>query len=45
VISISSIRRRDPGFPSLLAAIHDPPPALFLRGSADAALLDRPAIA
>lgn len=43
--AILSIRRRDPLFPSLLAAIHDPPPVLFLRGSADAALLERPAIA
>lgn len=40
-----SIRRRDPSFPSLLSAIHDPPPRLYLRGSADVALLDRPAIA
>jgi len=45
VTEIRCIRRRDPSFPSLLAAIHDPPPRLFLRGSADAALLDRPAIA
>lgn len=42
---IRCIRRRDQSFPSLLAAIHDPPPRLFLRGSADVALLDRPAIA
>ena len=42
---IRCIRRRDPSFPSLLAAIHDPPPRLYLRGSADAELLDRPAIA
>ena len=42
---IRCIRRRDGSFPSLLAAIHDPPPRLFLRGSADAALLDRPAVA
>jgi len=45
VTGIRCIRRRDPSFPSLLAAIHDPPPRLFLRGSADAALLDRPAVA
>jgi len=45
VNAISSIRRRDPAFPLLLGAIHDPPPTLFLRGSADAALLGRPAVA
>jgi DNA processing protein len=45
VTEIRCIRRRDSSFPSLLAAIHDPPPRLFLRGFADAALLDRPAIA
>ena len=39
------IRRRDPAFPPLLAAIHDPPPQLFLRGSAAPALLERPAVA
>jgi DNA processing protein len=32
-------------FPSLLAAIHDPPPQLFLRGSGESALLDRSAVA
>ena len=31
--------------PPLLAAIHDPPPGLFLRGIADAELLARPAVA
>jgi len=31
------LRRRDEGFPSLLAAIHDPPPALWVRGGAGAA--------
>ena len=39
------IARRDPAFPSLLGAIHDPPAQLFLRGSADASLLSLPAIA
>ena len=43
--SISRIRRRDPAFPSLLAAIHDPPPALFLRGTGSDELLSRPAVA
>ena len=42
---IRCIRRHEPSFPSLLAAIHDPPPRLFLRGPVEAALLDRPAIA
>ena len=42
---IRCIRRREPSFPRLLAAIHDPPPALYLRGSTTPDLLDRPAIA
>jgi DNA processing protein len=37
--------RRDPAFPALLEAIHDPPPRLFLRGSSTPLLLDRPAVA
>ncbi len=37
--------RSERGFPPLLAAIHDPPPGLYLRGSADAELLSRPAVA
>ena len=41
----SCVRRRDPAFPPLLAAIHNPPPRLFLRGSASAALLGAPAVA
>jgi len=41
----SRIRRRDPAFPPLLAAIHDPPPRLFLRASGDAAILAEPAVA
>ena len=32
-------------FPTLLAAIHDPPPALFLRGAGSADLLSTPAVA
>ena len=42
---VHCVRRRDPSYPGLLAAIHDPPPQLFLRGSVTAALLDRPAVA
>jgi DNA processing protein len=32
-------------FPALLAAIHDPPAGLFLRGRADTAVLSHPAVA
>jgi DNA processing protein len=42
---ILRIRLRDPTFPPLLAAIHDPPPELWLRGGAEAELLRRPAVA
>jgi DNA processing protein len=45
VTEIRRIARRDPAFPSLLSAIHDPPRELFLRGSADSALLSEPAVA
>jgi DNA processing protein len=45
VSEVWRIARRDPAFPSLLGAIHDPPAQLFLRGSADASLLSLPAIA
>jgi DNA processing protein len=34
-----------PELPPLLRAIHDPPPGLFVRGSADLELLARPAVA
>jgi DNA processing protein len=37
--------RTAPEFPPLLRAIHDPPPGLFLRGSADVGLLSRAAVA
>jgi DNA processing protein len=39
------VRRRDAAFPPLLAAIHDPPPRLFLRGTGDSSLLQEPAVA
>ena len=39
------LARSDPSFPSLLRAIHDPPPGLFLRGEADTELLARPDVA
>jgi len=42
---IQRIRRRDSLFPPLLAAIHDPPPALFLRGDGEPATLARAAVA
>ncbi len=43
--AITRIRRRDPAFPPLLAAIHDPPAQLFVRGAADVALLAEGAVA
>ncbi len=42
---VQRLLRKDAAYPSLLAAIHDPPAHLFLRGSADAAVLSEPAIA
>ena len=39
------VARSAPEFPPLLRAIHDPPPGLFLRGDADADLLQRAAVA
>jgi DNA processing protein len=39
------LARSDPGFPRLLASIHDPPPGLFLRGAAGAEVLARPSAA
>jgi DNA processing protein len=43
--AIRRLRRRDSGFPRLLAAIHDPPTALFLRGRGAEDTLSRPAVA
>ena len=42
---VARIPLRSSGFPPLLAAIHDPPTQLFLRGTADPALLHAPAVA
>jgi DNA processing protein len=39
------IGRSEPRFPRLLRELHDPPPGLFLRGSADVELLSEPAVA
>jgi DNA processing protein len=38
------LARSDPGFPSLLGAIHDPPAGVFLRGAAGTELLGRTAV-
>jgi DNA processing protein len=45
VSAIRCLRMRDAGYPPLLAAIHDPPSRLFLRGNAEEALLHEPAVA
>ena len=42
---IRRVRRRDAQYPRLLAAIHDPPPAIFVRGAGSEAVLARPAVA
>jgi DNA processing protein len=39
------VARSDPSFPVRLREIHDPPPGLFVRGSAELSLLDCPSIA
>jgi DNA processing protein len=39
------VGRGEPGFPSLLRAIHDPPPGLFIRGAGALDLLARTAVA
>ena len=42
---IRCIRRREAAFPALLAAIHDPPPQLYVRGAASLEVLSEPAVA
>jgi DNA processing protein len=42
---VTSLRRADAGYPPLLAAIHDPPARLWVRGDAEPELLRRPAVA
>ena len=44
-LGLRFVARSEPSFPPLLRAIHDPPPGLFLRGSAEVALLGRRAVA
>lgn len=44
-MNVRRITRADDGYPSLLAAIPDPPPQLWLRGDEDPALLSAPAVA
>ena len=39
------VGRGDPSFPSRLRSIHDPPPGLFVRGTASLDLLARPSVA
>ena len=39
------IRRRDAAFPPLLAAIHDPPPRLYLRGERESSILASASVA
>lgn len=42
---VCRLPRHDADFPELLAAIHDPPRGLYLRGAGRAELLGRPAVA
>jgi DNA processing protein len=44
-MTFERVRRDGKSYPPLLAAIHDPPASLWLRGDADPALLSRTAVA
>ena len=44
-MTIRAVRRREAGYPALLRQIPDPPARLWIRGDADLALLERPALA
>jgi DNA processing protein len=44
-LGIRYVGRSDAVFPRLLAAVHDPPPGLFVRGETELELLGRPAVA
>ena len=44
-MTIAAAAAARPGYPALLAAIHDPPAVLWLRGDADPSLLGAPAAA
>lgn len=39
------VARRNPAFPARLRSIHDPPPGLFVRGSAELGIFDQPCVA
>lgn len=44
-MTVRRLRRSDAAYPPLLAAIHDPPPCLWLRGGGDPGRLSAPAVA
>jgi DNA processing protein len=44
-VGFRRLRLGETGYPAALAAIHDPPRAIFLRGGGEAAILGRPAVA
>jgi DNA processing protein len=44
-VTFARLSRSDAAYPALLAAIHDPPPCLFVRGNGSLELLSHPAVA